>query len=225
MEPTDEQLDLAYSKLHVMKGYIMCPHCYKLHHPFIYIPISNGKERTYINYLAWKELKCLKCNKELYEMVGEDLAVIALDEIIAGYISILNQLGYKTTNCCSGHIGVNPSESEYYITGGEIIYEGTPYVTFKHEYKDVLEVAQDIKSKGSRYKDQIEIHRRTKDLSFGFYGLSSDSYAGDYLEHIVTFKKFLRGVTSALCDKKRKKTLKDYEDDLALIISKKNMKR
>ena len=228
MKPTDGQLNAAYDSLFNLKGYIMCPHCYQLHYPIVYVQVGNGKTSTFVNVLAWKDLKCLKCNKELYKIKDDRLVLANIDELIAGFISTLNRLGYKTKFSCSGHIGHAPTKSEYYLeeVGNDtyIHYQGTPYVVFEKEYPEVKMLVEQLKTK-QRFKRHIELQLDSNGRSFGIYGTSSDSFRGDYLVHIVAFRNFLKSLTMSLYKLKTGKLFKENQMDLVMTITKENMKR
>lgn len=52
-------------------------------------------------------------NLETYEVIDDDSKFIIVDSLIADTIVILNQLGYKTKACCSGHSF--PQKKELFI--------------------------------------------------------------------------------------------------------------
>lgn len=65
-------------------------------------------------------LLCNRCFKTEGECKCENNHFVDIDDDFVKHIQLLNQKGYKTTNCCSGHID-------------DIWFR--PYVTFEKNYK------------------------------------------------------------------------------------------
>jgi len=105
-------------------------------------------------YASTRKIPCGNCGSNL----------VGIDELYIVIIKILNQKGYTTTYCCSGHIYEKLPQS-YILFGEGIKLPSLPqgYVTvyeahtISELFKDITEIRRDFYS--NSYENEVELQK------------------------------------------------------------------
>lgn len=129
-----------------MGSIYMCPCCYKIYDSN-WLKIENG---------------CCRCPD--LECNSADMSLFEIDELMIEPIRILNQKGYITEYCCSGHV-FNKSSRAYIKFYSECTPDTVPNGWVKN--KDIIETSnRETLFNNEIYKSLIDWCKSLEELNF-----------------------------------------------------------